>query len=60
MVFLQAFGSGITTLGVFAVIASIVSPDRGGTGTIVLGVALFFVGIAVFVLGGRGASSGGN
>ena len=59
MVFLQAFGLGITTMGVFAVIASIVSPDQGGTGTIILGIVLFFVGIAVFVVGGRRSSSSG-
>lgn len=59
MVFLQAFGVGPVTLGALAMIASIVSPDRGGTGTIVLGVVLFFVGIAVFVLGGRRASRTG-
>lgn len=60
MVFLQAFGLGVTTIGLFAVIASTVSPEQGGTGTIVLGVVLFFVGIAVFVLGGRSSSSGGD
>jgi hypothetical protein len=53
MVFLQAFGAGIVAMGIFAVIASIVSPDQGGPGTIVLGVVLFLVGIAVFVLAGR-------
>ena len=59
MAFLEYFGAGLTTLGVFAVIASLVSPDQGGIGTIVLGVVLFFVGIAVFVSAGRGASRTG-
>ena len=59
MAYLQYFGAGLTTLGVCAVIASIVSPDQGGTGTIVLGVVVFCVGIAVLVLAGRRASSTG-
>lgn len=56
MVFLQYFGVGLATLGVWGVIASIVSPDQGGIGTIVLGVVLVCAGVAVFVLGGRQAS----
>ena len=56
---LQYFASGLTAIGVFAVIASLVSPDRGGPGTIVLGVVLFFVGIAVFVVAGRRGSRAG-
>ena len=50
MAYLQYFGAGFATLGVLAVIASLVSPHPGGVGTIVLGVVSFFVGIAVFVL----------
>jgi hypothetical protein len=56
MAFLQAFGAGLLALGVLAVIASLVSPDQGGIGTIVLGVVLLFVGIAVFVVAGRRSS----
>ncbi len=59
MIFLQAFGAGLTALGVYAVIASLVSPDQGGTGTIVLGVVSFFVGMAVFVVAGRRSSRTG-
>jgi FtsH-binding integral membrane protein len=54
--FLQAFGAGLLALGVLAVIASLVSPDQGGIGTIFLGVVLLFVGIAVFVVAGRRSS----
>ncbi len=53
MAYVQYFGAGLTALGIFAVIASIVSPEQGGTGTIVLGVALFFVGIAVLISAAR-------
>ena len=59
MIFLQAFGAGLTALGVYAVIASLVSPDQGGTGTIVVGVVSFFVGMAVFVVAGRRSSRTG-
>ena len=59
MAYLQYFGAGLTALGVCAVIASLVSPDQGGTGTIVLGVVLFFVGIGVLVFAGRRASRAG-
>ncbi|TGN65019.1 hypothetical protein EXE59_14380 [Nocardioides eburneiflavus] len=55
MHFLQYFGAGLVALGIFAVIASIVSPNQGGIGTIVLGIVVFFVGIAVFVFAGRRA-----
>lgn len=51
--FLQYFGAGFAALGVCAVIASIVSPDRGGIGTILLGVVVVCVGVAAYVLGGR-------
>ena len=57
MVFLQYFGAGLVALGIFAVIASIVSPDQGGPGTIVLGIVVFFVGIAAYVFGGRRSAS---
>ena len=53
MAYLQYFGAGLTALGVCAVIASLVSPDQGGIGTIVLGAVVFFVGVAVFVFAGR-------
>ena len=56
MAHLQYFASGLTAIGVFAVIASLVSPDQGGPGTIVLGVAVFFVGIAIFVFASRRGS----
>jgi FtsH-binding integral membrane protein len=59
MAYLQYFGAGLTALGVFAVIASLVSPDQGGTGTIVLGVVLFFVGIGALVFAGRRGSRTG-
>jgi hypothetical protein len=59
MAFLQAFGAGLAALGILAVIASLVSPDQGGIGTIVLGVVVFFVGIAVFVFTGRRGSGAG-
>lgn len=59
MTFLQYFGAGLATLGILTVVLSIVSPDQGGTGTIVLGIVGFFIGIAVFVAGGRRSSSPG-
>lgn len=59
MAYLQYFGAGLTALGLCAVIASVVSPDQGGIGTIALGVVLFFVGIAVLVSAGRRASGTG-
>ena len=59
MAYLQYFGAGLLALGIFAVVASIVSPDRGGTGTIVLGVVVFFIGVAIFVVSGRRSSSSG-
>jgi hypothetical protein len=55
MAFLQYFGAGLATLGVLAVVASVVSPDQGGIGTMLLGVVVFCVGVAAFVLGGRRA-----
>ncbi len=59
MAYMLYFGAGLTALGIFAVIASIVSPEQGGTGTIVLGVMVFFVGIAVLVSAGRRGSRTG-
>lgn len=59
MAYLQYFGAGLTALGVCAFIASLVSPDQGGPGTAVLGVVLFFVGVAVLVFAGRRASGNG-
>ena len=59
MAYLQYFGAGLLALGIFAVVASIVSPDQGGTGTIVLGVVVFFTGVAIFVVSGRRSSSSG-
>ena len=59
MAFLQYFAAGLVALGVFAVIASIVSPDQGGMGTIVLGVVVFVLGVAIFVVSGRRSSSSG-
>ena len=56
MAYLQYFGAGLAALGLFSVVASIVSPAQGGIGTIVLGVVLLCVSIAVFVLAGRKAS----
>ena len=56
MAYLQYFGAGLAALGVFGVVASIVSPDQGGIGTIAVGVVLLCVGIAVLVLAGRKAS----
>ena len=56
MAYLQYFASGLTAMGVFAVIASLVSPDQGGPGTIVLGVVVFLVGIGVFVFASRRGS----
>lgn len=53
MAYLQYFGGGLVALGICAVIASIVSPDQGGPGTIVLGVVTFVVGVAVHVFAGR-------
>jgi FtsH-binding integral membrane protein len=57
MAYLQYFGAGLLALGICAVIASIVSPDQGGIGTIVLGVVVFFIGIAVLVFSSRRSSS---
>lgn len=59
MAFLQYFAAGLVALGIFAVIASIVSPDQGGTGTIVLGIVVLLIGVAVFVFSGRRSSSSG-
>ncbi|PUA80507.1 hypothetical protein C7S10_12080 [Nocardioides currus] len=56
MAYLQYFGAGLAALGVCGVIASIVSPDQGGIGTVAVGVVLLCVGIAVLVLAGRKAS----
>ncbi|MFC7725451.1 hypothetical protein ACFQW6_10050 [Nocardioides sp. GCM10028917] len=55
MAFWQYFGAGFATLGVLAVVAPVVSPDQGGIGTILLGVVVFCVGVAAFVIGGRQA-----
>lgn len=57
MAFLQYFAAGLLALGIFAIIASIVSPDQGGPGTIAAGVGALVVGIAVFVVGSRRGSS---
>ena len=57
MAYLQYFGAGLLALGIFAVIASIVSPDQGGIGTIVLGVVVFFLGVAVLVFSSRRSSN---
>ena len=59
MAYLQYFGAGLLALGIFAVVASIVSPDQGGAGTIVLGVVVFFTGVAIFAVSGRQGSSSG-
>ena len=59
MAYLQYFGAGFGALGTCTVVASIVSPDRGSSGTIVVRVVAFLAGIAVFVVAGRCDSSGG-
>ena len=59
MAYLQYFGAGFAALGICTVVASIVSPERGSPGTIVIGVVAFLAGIAVFVVAGRRDSSGG-
>lgn len=54
MAFLQYFAAGLVALGIFTVVASIVSPEQGGgTGYVALGVVTFLVGVAVFVFAGR-------
>lgn len=58
MAFLLYFGSGMVTIGVVGVIASIVSPDRGGVGTILLGIVFACVGVAALVLARRRGSRG--
>ena len=60
MAYLQYFGAGLVALGICAVIASIVSPDQGGLGTIALGVVTSVVGVAVLVFAGRRDSASGE